>query len=41
MENFADMAGIECLRIDQRTEADSFLKELRWNDLYYQLGNHA
>ena len=37
LQNFADMAGIECLRIDQRTEVDSFLKELRWNDLYYQL----
>jgi len=37
LQNFADMAGIECLRIDKRTEVDSFLKELRWNDLYYQL----
>jgi L-arabinose isomerase len=41
LQNFADMAGIECLRIDKRTEADAFLKELRWNDVYYQLGNHA
>ena len=37
LQNFADMAGIECLRIDKRTQVDSFLKELRWNDLYYQL----
>lgn len=41
LQNFADMAGIECLRIDERTDADSFLKELRWNDLYYQLGNQV
>jgi len=41
LENFADMAGIECLRIERRTEVDSFLKELRWNDVYYQLSNLA
>ena len=41
LQNYANMAGIECLRIDKRTEADSFLKELRWNDVYYQLGNQA
>jgi L-arabinose isomerase len=41
LQNFADMAGIECLRIDKRTQADAFLKELRWNDVYYQLGNQA
>ena len=39
LQNFADMAGIECLRIDQRTEVDTFLKELRWNDLHYRLAN--
>src|SRR5215468_170035 len=41
LQNFADMAGIECLRIDKRTEVDSFVKELRWNDLYYQLAPRA
>lgn len=41
LQNFADIAGIECLRIDERTEADSFLKELRWNDVFYLLGNQA
>ena len=38
-QNFADMAGIECLRIDKDTELSGFLKELRWNDLYYHLAN--
>ncbi len=37
LENFADMAGIEFLRIDDRTLLDAFRKELRWNDAYYLL----
>jgi L-arabinose isomerase len=41
LQNFAEMAGIEYLRIDKRTEVDSFLKEVRWNDLYYQLAARA
>ncbi len=37
LENFADMAGIECLLIDQDTSIRSFEKELHWNDMYYHL----
>jgi L-arabinose isomerase len=39
VQNFADIAGIECLRINKDTQLDSFLKELRWNDLYYHMAN--
>jgi L-arabinose isomerase len=39
LENFAEMAGMECLVIDSATQASQFLKELRWNDAYYQLAN--
>lgn len=37
MEDFAEMAGMEFLLIDQNTTVSSFKKELRWNDLYYHL----
>jgi len=37
LENFADMAGIECLTIDETTNLSEFKKELRWNDIYYHL----
>jgi len=37
LEDFAEMAGIEYLLIDQDTKLSSFKKELRWNDLYYHL----
>jgi L-arabinose isomerase len=37
LQMFADMAGIECLRIDNTTTVHGFFKELRWNDLYYQV----
>jgi len=35
LQDFADMAGIEFLLIDENTRLDNFRKELRWNDLYY------
>jgi len=35
--DFAEMAGIEYLLIDENTHLDEFKKELRWNDLYYHL----
>ena len=35
LADFAEMAGMEFLLIDQDTELASFKKELRWNDLYY------
>jgi L-arabinose isomerase len=37
MENFAEMAGMEFLLIDNDTNIREFKKEIRWNDLYYQL----
>ena len=37
LEDFAEMAGIEYLLIDDQTTLSSFKKELRWNDLYYHL----
>jgi L-arabinose isomerase len=37
MENFADMAGMEYLLIDDDTKIRLFVKELRWNDMYYHL----
>jgi len=37
LEDFAEMAGIEYLLIDDHTSLSSFKKELRWNDLYYHL----
>ena len=38
MEDFAEMANIEYLLIDDSTKLTEFKKELRWNELYYQLG---
>ena len=37
LEDFATMAGMEFLLIDQDTRLREFKKELRWNDLYYHL----
>ena len=37
MEDFAEMAGMEFLLIDEGTTISEFKKELRWNDLYYHL----
>ncbi len=37
LRDFADMAAIEFLLIDENTILEEFKKELRWNDLYYQL----
>ncbi|MGN6615696.1 MAG: L-arabinose isomerase [Ilyomonas sp.] len=33
LEDFADMAGIECLLINEETNIRDFKNELRWNDL--------
>ena len=33
LEDFADMAGIECLLINRQTTIRDFKNELRWNDL--------
>jgi L-arabinose isomerase len=37
LRDFAEMAGIECLVIDQHTELHAFKRELRHNHLYYSL----
>jgi L-arabinose isomerase len=37
MADFAEMAGMEFLLIDEHTTVHAFKKELRWNDLYYHL----
>jgi L-arabinose isomerase len=37
MSDFARIAGIELLVIDERTRTDDFEKELRWNQAYYHL----
>jgi L-arabinose isomerase len=39
MEDFADMADIEVLMIDNGTNIRDFKKEIRWNDLYYHLSD--
>ncbi|HTS37471.1 MAG TPA: L-arabinose isomerase [Candidatus Solibacter sp.] len=37
LQDFADMAGMEFLLIDNSTTIPQFQKELRWNDVYYQV----
>ncbi len=37
LEDFANMAGLEFLLIDNDTSLREFKNELRWNDLYYHL----
>ncbi len=37
LTDFAEIAGVECVLIDARTEIRSFKNELRWNDIYYKL----
>jgi L-arabinose isomerase len=37
LADFAEMAGMEFLLIDESTTVPGFKKELRWNDLYYHL----
>ena len=37
MGDFADIAGIEFLRIDANTDLRDFKNEIRWNDLYYAI----
>lgn len=37
LQDFADMAGIECVLIDNNTTLRDLKNELRWSDVYYQL----
>ena len=39
LRDFAEIAGIEFLRIGQDTRLDEFKNELRWNQAYYVLKN--
>jgi L-arabinose isomerase len=41
LEDFASMAGIEFLLINNETKLAEFKKELRWNDLYYHLAKEC
>jgi L-arabinose isomerase len=37
LRDFAEMAAIEFLLIDENTCLEDFREKLRWNDLYYHL----
>lgn len=37
LQDFADMAGVEFMLIDENTCVQEFKEKLRWNDLYYHL----
>ena len=37
LQDFADMAGIEFLLIDEHTHVQEFRERLRWNDMYYHM----
>ena len=37
LEDFSEMAGIELVLIDEKTDMYRFKNELRWSDAYYQL----
>jgi L-arabinose isomerase len=39
LRDFADMAGVEFVLIDENTNLNQFRKELHWNDLYYHLAD--
>ncbi len=39
LRDFAGMAGIEFLLIDEHTRVDEFKDKLRWNDLFYLINN--
>jgi L-arabinose isomerase len=36
VEDLAEMAGVECLRIDRQTEIREFKNHLRWNQAFYR-----
>jgi L-arabinose isomerase len=37
MTDFANIAGIELLHIDRDTKINDFIKEVRWNQVYYRM----
>jgi L-arabinose isomerase len=40
LEDFADIAGIEYLLINNDTKISDFKKEMRWNEIYYRFDHH-
>lgn len=38
LEDFAEIAGVEYLLIDENTQLTKFKQELRWNEIFYQFG---
>lgn len=36
IEDFAEMAGVECVRIDGRTQIEEIKNHLRWNQAFYR-----
>jgi len=38
LQDFADMADVELILIDEETRLRDLKKELRWNEVYYQVG---
>jgi L-arabinose isomerase len=39
LEDYAEIAGIEMVIIDNNTTISGFKQELKWNDIAYMLGN--
>ena len=39
LRDFAEIAGIEFLMIDAKTDINDFTKELRWNEMYFRFHN--
>jgi L-arabinose isomerase len=37
LQDFADIAGMECVLIDKDTKLQQFKKELQWSEVYYQI----
>ena len=37
LEDFAEIAGLEFLRLDNATDLAKFKDQLKWNDLYYHI----
>jgi L-arabinose isomerase len=37
LQDFAAMAGIECVLIDKSTDIDKFRNELKWSEVYYKV----
>jgi L-arabinose isomerase len=36
LQDFADIAGIECVHINRQTTISQLKNELRWNEVYYK-----